>query len=119
MFTTFLMNAMETALDNGEQIILFQNRRGYAPQWSCDDCGLVPQCTRCDVSLTYHKFQKSTYNLKFNFRKFIEHLLSISHFYDRNLAFKINKILMKKSMLLNPENVIGSLTLYLTKRKDI
>ncbi len=58
VFTTFLMNAMETALDNGEQIILFQNRRGYAPQWSCDDCGLVPQCTRCDVSLTYHKFQK-------------------------------------------------------------
>ncbi|MBT6515966.1 MAG: primosomal protein N' [Crocinitomicaceae bacterium] len=58
VFTTFLSNAMKIALENGEQIILFQNRRGYAPQWSCDDCGVVPQCSRCDVSLTYHKFQK-------------------------------------------------------------
>jgi len=43
-------------LDQGEQIILFQNRRGYAPQCSCEECGWVPQCTRCDVSLTYHKY---------------------------------------------------------------
>lgn len=58
VFTTFLLNEMKTALDKGEQIILFQNRRGYAPQWSCDDCGVVPQCTRCDVSLTFHKFHR-------------------------------------------------------------
>ena len=56
-FTSFLLSNMREALDNGEQIILFQNRRGYAPHCSCEECGWVPQCTRCDVSLTYHKFE--------------------------------------------------------------
>lgn len=54
-FTFMLREAMEDALKNGKQIILFQNRRGYAPLWQCNTCGWVPQCTRCDVSLTYHK----------------------------------------------------------------
>ena len=55
-FTSFLLSSIREALDQGEQIILFQNRRGYAPQCSCEECGWVPQCTRCDVSLTYHKY---------------------------------------------------------------
>lgn len=54
-FTSFLLKEMEGVFENGEQIILFQNRRGYAPMWQCHVCGHVPQCTRCDVSLTYHK----------------------------------------------------------------
>jgi primosomal protein N' (replication factor Y) len=47
---------MKGALERKEQIILFQNRRGYAPRWTCEVCGWVPMCTRCDVSLTYHKY---------------------------------------------------------------
>ena len=39
-----------------EQVILFQNRRGYAPMVRCKECGWVPRCTNCDVSLTYHKY---------------------------------------------------------------
>jgi primosomal protein N' (replication factor Y) len=54
-FTSFLLLEMEETLKNGGQIILFQNRRGYAPMWQCHLCGHVPECTRCDVSLTYHK----------------------------------------------------------------
>ncbi|MFM1931967.1 MAG: hypothetical protein RL226_1270 [Bacteroidota bacterium] len=54
-FTSFLIQEMEVALKAEKQIILFQNRRGYAPLWQCKTCGEVPQCTRCDVSLTYHK----------------------------------------------------------------
>jgi len=54
-FSSLLMTYMEEALEKKEQIILFQNRRGYAPLWQCEDCGFTPQCTRCDVSLTYHK----------------------------------------------------------------
>lgn len=54
-FSSHLMSEMETALENGEQIILFQNRRGYNPVWSCEMCGWTPQCKNCDVSLTYHK----------------------------------------------------------------
>ncbi|MGB0424169.1 MAG: replication restart helicase PriA, partial [Flavobacteriales bacterium] len=54
-FSHLLREHMEETLRAGKQIILFQNRRGYAPLWQCHTCGWVPQCTRCDVSLTYHK----------------------------------------------------------------
>ncbi|MFM1998276.1 MAG: primosomal protein [Bacteroidota bacterium] len=54
-FSSELLEGMRLALENGEQIILFQNRRGYSPVWQCHTCGWTPQCTRCDVSLTYHK----------------------------------------------------------------
>ncbi len=50
-----LIEKMNSALERGEQIILFQNRRGYAPTIRCGQCGWVPQCVHCDVSLTYHK----------------------------------------------------------------
>jgi primosomal protein N' (replication factor Y) len=56
IFSAFLLETMKDALKKGEQIILFQNRRGYAPKWMCEDCGWIPMCTQCDVSLTYHKY---------------------------------------------------------------
>ena len=55
-FSQFLIDEMQTYLDNKEQIILFQNRRGYNPSWLCESCGWVPQCKNCDISLTYHKY---------------------------------------------------------------
>lgn len=55
-FSQFLIDEMQTSLDNKEQIILFQNRRGYNPSWLCESCGWVPQCKNCDISLTYHKY---------------------------------------------------------------
>ena len=55
LFTELLKNNMDEALERGEQIILFQNRRGFAPMLECFTCGHVQQCKRCDVSLTYHK----------------------------------------------------------------
>ncbi len=55
VFSTSLIQAMEEALAKGGQIILFQNRRGYAPVVECLSCGHTPQCTQCDVSLTYHQ----------------------------------------------------------------
>lgn len=56
LFSSMLMAYIEDAFENKEQVILFQNRRGYAPLWQCESCGWTPQCNRCDVSLTYHKF---------------------------------------------------------------
>lgn len=56
-FSSQLIEAIGTATSNGEQVILFQNRRGYSPVMECLTCGHVPQCTNCDVSLTYHKFK--------------------------------------------------------------
>ncbi len=54
-FSPQLLRAMYNALQRKEQIILFQNRRGYAPHVECHTCGWTPRCEHCDVSLTYHK----------------------------------------------------------------
>lgn len=54
-FSDVLIEAINIALSLGEQVILFQNRRGYSPVIECMTCGHVPQCQQCDVSLTYHK----------------------------------------------------------------
>lgn len=54
-FSPILLTKINEALSNGEQVILFQNRRGFAPMVECNICGWVPRCTNCDVSLTLHK----------------------------------------------------------------
>lgn len=56
-FSTTLIEHIQQALTKREQVIVFQNRRGYVPVWQCETCGWVPQCDQCDVSLTYHKYQ--------------------------------------------------------------
>ncbi|MFT6244637.1 MAG: primosomal protein N' (replication factor Y) [Salibacteraceae bacterium] len=54
-FTSYLMENIRESLNLGEQVILFQNRRGYTPLWMCEICNWTPKCINCDVSLTYHK----------------------------------------------------------------
>jgi primosomal protein N' (replication factor Y) (superfamily II helicase) len=56
-FTDTLLQYIQEALDLKEQVILFQNRRGFSPVVECKTCGFSPQCPNCDVSLTYHKFK--------------------------------------------------------------
>ena len=56
-FSLKLIEAITEALTLGEQVILFQNRRGFSPVLECITCGHIPQCTSCNVSLTYHKFK--------------------------------------------------------------
>ena len=55
MLSPTLKNAIGEALERGEQVILFQNRRGFSPVIECHQCGWSPKCPNCDVSLTYHK----------------------------------------------------------------
>lgn len=55
IFTPQLLTMIKETVENGEQVILFQNRRGFAPYLECDSCGWIPYCKNCDVSLTYHK----------------------------------------------------------------
>lgn len=57
-FSDVLIKAIEEALSLGEQVILFQNRRGFSPVIECTTCGHVPHCVNCSVSLTYHKYKK-------------------------------------------------------------
>lgn len=55
-FTSVLVEAIQESLDKKEQVILFQNRRGYASYITCDNCSTIPKCPNCSVSLTYHQF---------------------------------------------------------------
>ncbi|MBK7589656.1 MAG: primosomal protein N' [Bacteroidetes bacterium] len=55
IFSQTLIDAIQQSIIHHKQVILFQNRRGYAPFVQCELCGWVPQCKNCDVSLTYHK----------------------------------------------------------------
>lgn len=55
ILTLDLLSGIQDAVKEGKQVILFQNKRGYAPFLICGSCGFVPQCKNCDVSLTYHK----------------------------------------------------------------
>ncbi|MDX9947733.1 MAG: primosomal protein N' [Bacteroidales bacterium] len=54
-FTPQLIEAIDGALANNEQVVLFQNRRGFSPYLECPECGWIPKCVQCAVSLTYHK----------------------------------------------------------------
>ena len=73
-FSQLLIKNIRDAIDNNEQIILFQNRRGHSPYLECSSCGFVYQCINCDVSLTYHidtnqlKCHHCGYNEKNNIR---------------------------------------------------
>lgn len=55
VFSKNLLDAIREKLDRKEQVILFQNRRGFSARMECEDCGNVPYCPHCDVALTYHK----------------------------------------------------------------
>lgn len=55
-FSLALLDKIKETIGNKKQVILFQNRRGYAPMLECEDCGHIPMCTSCSVSLTYHQF---------------------------------------------------------------
>jgi len=55
-FSSVLLDELKFTLEKEEQVILFQNRRGYAPYLNCEDCAYIPKCESCSVSLTYHLF---------------------------------------------------------------
>lgn len=58
-FTSVLYERIKAALEQHQQVILFQNRRGYAPILECQQCRHIPRCINCDISLTYHKYSDS------------------------------------------------------------
>lgn len=72
-FSSYLLGEVKAALEAGEQVIIFQNRRGYAPYLMCASCTWIPQCHQCDVSLTYHKYANI---LKCHYCGFTRKLLS-------------------------------------------
>lgn len=59
IFSKTMLDKIKENLDAKRQVILFKNRRGFSPYMECPDCGFVPKCINCDVSLTYHNFSKT------------------------------------------------------------
>lgn len=57
LFSHYLMESIKEAINKGEQVILFQNRRGYSPTVTCDVCNWIPKCNNCDISLTLHQYK--------------------------------------------------------------
>jgi primosomal protein N' (replication factor Y) (superfamily II helicase) len=58
-FSSLMIKSIHECLKNKEQAIIFQNRRGYAPSISCEDCSWIPQCVNCSVSMTYHQYKEA------------------------------------------------------------
>ena len=117
-FSSILVAEMKLAIDKGEQIILFQNRRGYTPLWSCEICAWTPRCSNCDVSLTYHKHSNL---LKCHYCSFTTAPVGSCPSCGSNrlkmLGFGTEKIEDDLGMIF-PENVIKRLDLDSTRNKN-
>lgn len=72
-FSGMLLKHIDEALTRKEQVIIFQNRRGYSPMMSCEDCGWVPKCINCAVSLTYHQFKHALVCHYCGYREVVPH----------------------------------------------
>jgi primosomal protein N' (replication factor Y) len=117
-FTSFLLENMKESLENGEQVILFQNRRGYTPLWMCEVCNWTPKCVSCDVSLTYHKHSN---NLKCHYcghtTKPIGSCKACGSNRLKMLGFGTEKIEDELSVIF-PERVVKRLDLDTTRSKN-
>jgi primosomal protein N' (replication factor Y) len=115
--TPELFDEITSALEKKEQVILFQNRRGFSPFIECKNCGWIPKCTNCDVSLTYHK----------NTKRLVCHYCGFSIYYPSvcgscksaditNKGFGTEKVEEELSLLF-PDSVIERLDLDATRSK--
>ena len=116
-FSPDLIRQSEEALLAGEQVILFQNRRGYAPYLSCRDCAWVPHCENCDVSLTYHQHARQ---LRCHYCGHTEHLPQVCRACGspqvRPIGFGTEK-LEEETQALLPEAKIVRMDQDTTRRK--
>ena len=117
-FSSFLLENMQEALKLDEQIILFQNRRGYTPLWMCEICNWTPKCKNCDVSLTYHKHTNS---LKCHYCSYSTQPIGTCSACGSNrlkmLGFGTEKIEDELSLMF-PEKVVKRLDLDTTRSKN-
>ncbi|MEM8894460.1 MAG: primosomal protein N' [Bacteroidota bacterium] len=116
-FTSVLIEEIEQALANKEQVILFQNRRGYSPLLSCETCGHIPKCHQCSVSLTYHQYGQE---LRCHYCGYKEPLPQTCEACDspklKTIGFGTEKI-EEDIKLLFPNAVIGRMDLDTTRSK--
>jgi len=117
-FSEALLSSIQNTLDKGEQVLLFQNRRGFAPQQECQSCGHVPQCKHCDVSLTYHK---SSHSLRCHYCGYSEKTSTSCKACSKQdvklKGFGTEKI-EDELQTLFPDRVIRRMDLDTTRKKD-
>jgi len=117
-FSTFLIDSMREALNRKEQVILFQNRRGYNPRWQCEICSWTPHCVNCDVSLTYHK---ATNTLKCHYCGHAAAPMGSCRSCGSNrlkmIGYGTEKIEDEMSLLF-PDSTVGRLDLDTTRNKN-
>lgn len=117
-FSKFLLENIIETLKNGEQVILFQNRRGYTPIWTCEICGFSPNCINCDTTLNYHKHSNL---LKCHHCSYQTHPIGTCPACGSNrlkmLGFGTEKIEDDLSLIL-PDIRIGRMDLDTTRNKN-
>jgi primosomal protein N' (replication factor Y) len=116
-FTKVLLEALKQTLDQQEQVIIFQNRRGYAPYIVCEACAWVPMCIQCAVSLTYHQYNN---NLRCHYCGYNSKVPPTCHICDshqlRNVGFGTEK-LEETLQLFFPEKKVQRMDLDTTRGK--
>jgi primosomal protein N' (replication factor Y) len=117
-FSAKLLEEIQERLQRDEQVILFQNRRGYAPYINCNDCAWIPKCKNCAVSLSYHKFSDE---LRCHYCGFHEHMIrccpACGSTALKTVGFGTEKIEDELKILL-PEANIQRMDLDTTKNKN-
>lgn len=117
-FTGVLMADMQAALGNKEQVILFQNRRGYAPVLLCKICAYTPKCINCDVSLTYHKHTNKLHCHYCGYKEDIPHICpACGSTHIEYKGFGTEKIEDELTMLL-PDARIARMDLDTTRSRN-
>lgn len=116
-FSSVLIEEIQLALDKKEQVILFQNRRGYAAYVSCEECAAIPKCANCAVSLTYHQFNNK---LVCHYCGFTQPMLhdctSCGSTALRNIGFGTEE-LEEEINILFPEAIVQRMDLDTTRSK--
>ncbi len=116
-FSKKLLTEIQGALNKQEQVIIFQNRRGYSPYMICSSCGWIPQCYQCDVSLTYHKFSN---DLRCHYcgysKKLVSNCESCASTHIQIQGFGTEKI-EDELQIYFPDAKIGRLDLDVTRTK--
>lgn len=117
-FSSILLDEIQNALEQGEQVILFQNRRGFSPFIMCQTCGYTPRCEYCDVSLTYHKYNNQLVCHYCGYTITMEHHCPQCQSADmQTCGFGTEKV-EEELQLIYPNARIGRLDLDSTRRKN-
>ena len=117
-FSQLLVDEMKNALDNKQQIILFQNRRGFSPYIICNSCGWTPYCQRCDVGLTYHKYLNKLKCHYCGFENFLPSKCGACGSHEVELSGFGTEKIEEDIQIMFPDAKVGRMDLETTRTKN-